>query len=300
MAALAIASVPTKCFVPARETAPRPCHLEVHQRFQLPAARLIFQRCCTLNAPRFSEKSFRKHFNYVTAAGSGQNLSTTNLSKDAQGEEPVAEEPSPDFDLLLKEKADELRDELQGTCIFLIGMMDNGKASVGKMLAKELGYYFFDSNDLVQQAADGEEISENEEGYREAETEVLKQLSSMGRLVVATGAGTVLNTENWGYLRHGIVVWIDIPVETVAKDAKTRQLLVPNSSDDEALSKLTKMYEERKEVYMNADATVSIQVLPAQLGIEDSSLVTPAMTALQVLNAIRLLVKEKQAKNLRF
>lgn len=88
MAALAIASVPTKCFVPARETAPRPCHLEVHQRFQLPAARLIFQRCCTLNAPRFSEKSFRKHFNYVTAAGSGQNLSTTNLSKDAQGEEP--------------------------------------------------------------------------------------------------------------------------------------------------------------------------------------------------------------------
>lgn len=23
-------------------------------------------------------------------------------------------------------------------------MMDNGKASVGKMLAKELGYYFFD------------------------------------------------------------------------------------------------------------------------------------------------------------
>lgn len=36
-----------------------------------------------------------------------------------------------------------------------------------------------------------------------------------------------------GYLRHGIVVWIDIPVETVAKDAKTRQLLVPNSSDDE-------------------------------------------------------------------
>lgn len=202
--------------------------------------------------------------------------------------------------LSLQEKADELRDELQGTCIFLIGMMDNGKASVGKMLAKELGYYFFDSNDLVQQAADGEEISENEEGYREAETEVLKQLSSMGRLVVATGAGTVLNTENWGYLRHGIVVWIDIPVETVAKDAKTRQLLVPNSSDDEALSKLTKMYEERKEVYMNADATVSIQVLPAQLGIEDSSLVTPAMTALQVLNAIRLLVKEKQAKNLRF
>jgi hypothetical protein len=36
-----------------------------------------------------------------------------------------------------------------------------------------------------------------------------------------------------GLLRHGIVVWIDMPLETVAKDTETRQLLVPNCADDE-------------------------------------------------------------------
>jgi len=212
----------------------------------------------------------------------------------------AAEHLSPNFELLLMEKADELRDHLQGTCIFLIGMMDSGKIAIGKTLAKELGYYFFDSNDLVQQAAGGTDLSEDEEGYREAETEVLKQLSAVGRLVVSTGAGTVAKSENWGNLRHGIVVWIDMPLETVANCAKTRQLLVPNCADgDEALVKLSKLYEERIETYRNADAMVSIQAISAQLGIEDPATIPPSMTAREVLNVIGALIKEKQAKKLR-
>ncbi|KAG0596893.1 hypothetical protein M758_UG293100 [Ceratodon purpureus] len=228
------------------------------------------------------------------ASSSQQSVSTSNLSDDT-----VAEDQSPNYDLELTNKADEVQDDLHGTCIFLIGLMESRKSSIGKTLAKELGYYFFDSNDLVQQAAGGAEISEGEEGYSEAKTEVLKQLSAVGRLVVSTGAGTVAKSENWGFLRHGIVIWIDMPVETVAKDSKTRQLLVPNCADDEALAKMSKLYEERKGTYRNADAMVSIQVLSAQLGVESPREITSTMTALEVLNVIGALIQEKQAKKVR-
>ncbi|KAG0598962.1 hypothetical protein M758_12G115700 [Ceratodon purpureus] len=295
MAALGVASVSSKCFVSLQETTPWPCHWGGYQRFRPSAARLTtFQRECTLNALRPWERRSLAKDKVVMAFSSQHNLSATDLSDDA-----VAEDLSPNYDLELMSKADEVRDDLHGTCIYLIGLLDSRKAFIGKTLAKELGYYFFDSNDLVQQAAGEAEISEGEEGYSEAETEVLKQLSAVGRLVVSTGAGTVAKSENWGFLRHGIVIWIDMPVETVAKDAKTRQLLVPNCADDEALAKMSKLYEERKETYRNADAMVSIQALSAQLGFKSPSEITPTMTALEVLNVIGVLIKEKQAKKVR-
>ncbi|NJO69767.1 MAG: shikimate kinase, partial [Bacteroidetes bacterium] len=33
------------------------------------------------------------------------------------------------------------------------------------------------------------------------------------RLVVAYGGGIVLSDRNWSYLHHGIVVWLDVPLE---------------------------------------------------------------------------------------
>lgn len=296
MAALAVAS---KCFVPTQETALWPCHSGGYQRSQPSAARLTsFQHGCTLNALAWKRRSCLKG-NVIMASSSHQNVSTTNLSEETHEDDAVTEDLSSNYELLLMNKANELRDDLHGTCIFLIGLMDSGKVSIGKMLAKELGYYYFDSNDLVQQAAGGAGIAEDEDGYRDAETEVLKQLSAVGRLVVSTGAGTVAKSENWGFLRHGIVIWIDMPLETVAKDTKTRQLLVPNCADDEALAKMSKLYEERKETYRNGDAMVSIHALCAQLGIEDPSAITPTMTAVEVLNVIGVMINEKQAKKAR-
>lgn len=34
---------------------------------------------------------------------------------------------------------------LQGTSLFLVGMMGSGKSTVGKLVAKALGYCFFDT-----------------------------------------------------------------------------------------------------------------------------------------------------------
>eukprot|EP01018_Ginkgo_biloba_P015389 Gb_29792 [translate_table: standard] len=122
---------------------------------------------------------------------------------------------------LMQNKADEVVPHLKGKSIFLVGMMGSGKTTVGKILSEALGYYFFDSDKLVEQAAGGASVAQifkdrNEKGFRDSESEVLKQLSSMYRLVVATGGGAVVRPENWKYMGHGITVWLDVPLEALA------------------------------------------------------------------------------------
>jgi shikimate kinase len=58
------------------------------------------------------------------------------------------------------------------------------------------------SDKLVEDAAGGITVQQmfregNEEEFRNAESEVLMQLSALGRLVVATGGGAVVRPQNW-------------------------------------------------------------------------------------------------------
>jgi polynucleotide 5'-kinase involved in rRNA processing len=49
-----------------------------------------------------------------------------------------------EFEQLLMRKAQELKQEIEGTCIFLIGMMGSGKSTVGRLMSEALGYKFLD------------------------------------------------------------------------------------------------------------------------------------------------------------
>ncbi|XP_057813839.1 shikimate kinase 3, chloroplastic isoform X2 [Cryptomeria japonica] len=173
--------------------------------------------------------------------------------------------------LILKKKAEVLIPALKGRCIFLVGMMGSGKTTVGKIISESLGYYFFDSDRLVEEAAGGASVAQifkdrNEQGFRDSESEVLKQLSTMYRLVVATGGGAVVRPQNWGYMKQGITVWLDVPLEALAErvvavGTHSRPLLGQSSGDcySEALTRLTKLYEDRAEAYGNSDVKVSLQ-----------------------------------------
>jgi hypothetical protein len=83
MAALAVASVSSKCFVPVQETALRPCYRGGCQRFQPSAAGLTsFQHGYTLNALRAWKLRTLPRDNVVMASSSHQNVSTTDLSEE--------------------------------------------------------------------------------------------------------------------------------------------------------------------------------------------------------------------------
>lgn len=87
----------------------------------------------------------------------------------------------------------DLTESLQGTSIYLIGLMGAGKSTCGRILAKALGYYFFDTDELIEKLTSrsiAQIFSEDgEDEFRTMETDVLKELAQYRNIVVATGGG---------------------------------------------------------------------------------------------------------------
>ncbi|XP_073285217.1 probable inactive shikimate kinase like 1, chloroplastic isoform X1 [Primulina huaijiensis] len=170
----------------------------------------------------------------------------------------------------IKKRASEISSDLKGTSIFLVGMNNSYKSSLGVILADALRYYFFDSDSLVEEAVGGKGaavslVESEEEGYLASETEVLKQLSSMGRLIVCAGNGAVKSSSNLALLRHGISIWIDVPLDLVAREIMEDRIQLSASdttickSSDEILDQLTTLYDSGQSGYSTADATISLQ-----------------------------------------
>ncbi|XVF13863.1 hypothetical protein REPUB_Repub09cG0005700 [Reevesia pubescens] len=210
-----------------------------------------------------------------------------------------------DPSIALKKKATDISADLRGTSIFLVGMNNSIKSSLGKQLADLLRYYYFDSDALVSEAAGGESAAislkeSDEKGFRESETEVLKQLSSMGRLVVCAGDGAVQNSTNLALLRHGISIWIDVPLDMVAKgiiEKKSKLLsseIANSGSYSEVLSQLTVLYEDMRRGYATADATISFQKVAYQQGYEDMDAVSTEDITMEVLKEIERLTRVKK------
>jgi shikimate kinase len=155
-----------------------------------------------------------------------------------------------------------LRNRLQGTNLYLIGMMGAGKTTVGQLVAQSLGYQFFDTDTVIEQAASQpiRQIfaSQGEAEFRQLETQVLAELSAYTRLVIATGGGIVSQQQNWSYLRHGIIIWLNVPLEVLYNRIKkdtTRPLL----QTADPLAKLQLLLQERRPLYAQADVEVSVR-----------------------------------------
>lgn len=118
--------------------------------------------------------------------------------------------------------------------IVLCGFMGCGKSTVGKILAEKTGYTLFDSDTCVEkreQMTVSEIFSRHGEQYfRNAEKEVIRELSEQHSLIIATGGGAVLDHENAETLRkNGLVIFLDVTSQTVLKRLEgdtTRPLLM--------------------------------------------------------------------------
>jgi shikimate kinase len=152
---------------------------------------------------------------------------------------------------------------LQGTSLYLIGMMGSGKTTIGQLLADRLSYQFFDTDGLIetitQQSVTQIFETSGESGFRQVETQVLSELSSYGRKLISTGGGIVTMPENWGHLRTGVIVWLDVPVavlcDRLALDT-SRPIL--QDGDGDLQTKLQGLVEVRSSLYAQADLHIEI------------------------------------------
>ncbi|CAL5029753.1 unnamed protein product [Urochloa decumbens] len=212
---------------------------------------------------------------------------------------------SADEALILQQKAQDVLPYLDGRCIYLVGMMGSGKTTVGKILAEVLGYSFFDSDKLVEKAVGISSVAEifqlhSEAFFRDNESEVLRDLSSMHRLVVATGGGAVIRPINWSHMKKGLTVWLDVPLDALARriaavGTASRPLLHQESGDPyaKAYAKLTSLFEQRMDSYANADARVSLENIALKQGHNDVTILTPSAIAIEALLKMESFLTEK-------
>jgi len=177
---------------------------------------------------------------------------------------------SPEFDLgnevenedgLKVDAARLLGPRLQGSNLYMIGMMGSGKSSVGDTLARRMVTYNFLDTYTVIESATGMTIpeifkSEGEDEFRNIEAQVLDSLHSYGRCVIGTGGGIVCRLPNWSKLQTGIVIWLDVAPEVILKrigQDPNRPLL---QSDDDPLQTIKNLMESREGRYKQADVRI--------------------------------------------
>lgn len=252
---------------------------------------------------RCESRATRKQELLVENDPGTRNALQLHIAKDTLGLELLSE-----FEGQLAQKSQDVAKLNDGTTIFLVGMMASGKSTVGRVLADALNYKFFDSDEVIESYVGGMPVKEifrqhSEAAFRDLETRALEQLSAANCLVVATGGGAVCRDENWSYLRDGIVVWLDVPVEDLAKrvtsvskrETESRPLLGGDCTDFEnAFSKLSKLMDVREQHYARAHCRLSFRDLASNLGLTEISALTPTAIAVQVLEEIKQVLQEEK------
>ncbi len=138
--------------------------------------------------------------------------------------------------------------------IFLVGPMGAGKTTIGRLLAEDLKKQFLDSDLVIEERA-GADIAwifdvEGEAGFRIRECNVIRELTALDDVVIATGGGAILSEVNRKNLRRGgtviyLMATIAQQVERTGRDQK--RPLLQNTSDPRA--KLTSLMEIRDPLY---------------------------------------------------
>lgn len=113
--------------------------------------------------------------------------------------------------------------------LFLIGPTGAGKTSIGRRLAAHYGLPFLDLDQEIERHC-GVDVRcvfeiEGETGFRQREGALLDALSARAGVLLATGAGAVLDPVNRRRLaERGFVLWLDTTVEQqierLARDTK--------------------------------------------------------------------------------
>lgn len=182
--------------------------------------------------------------------------------------------------MLMRFNCNELHGMMIPERIVLVGPMGAGKSTIGRLLAKELGYRFLDSDKVIEERC-GANIPwifdvEGEEGFRRRETAILQELSQESQVVVATGGGAVMREENRRCLAEGaFVIYLKTSLEQ-QYDRTRRDRNRPLLQRANPRAVLAALFAERDPIYRElADLVMH------------TDRKSPRLVARQLLNQVR-------------
>jgi len=106
--------------------------------------------------------------------------------------------------------------------IVLIGYRGTGKSTVGQLLAARLGRELVSTDaEIIKRAKRTIPEIVTQEGweyFRNLESDICRELASRDKLVIDTGGGAILRTQNVEALKkNGTVFWLTASIETIGK-----------------------------------------------------------------------------------
>ena len=149
--------------------------------------------------------------------------------------------------------------------IFLVGFMGSGKSTVGKGLARRLGYSFIDMDARIE-GEHGMTINEifeklGEKAFRKMESNLLKEMVSLQDTVISTGGGLPCTGNNMDLInRKGVSIYLRMEPEALLNRlsrGKSRRPLIRHLSRQELETFIREKLGEREPVYLRAHHTIS-------------------------------------------
>jgi shikimate kinase len=162
--------------------------------------------------------------------------------------------------------------------IFIIGYMGAGKTTLGKRLAEQLNYHFYDLDEMFE-ISTGYSIGTyfekfGESAFRQKEREILFSHLDDIQTVIATGGGTPCYEDNIAQMnRKGITVFIDTRFETIMQRLAGKihdRPMLKHIPHEQLPSFILEHMKSRLEYYSKA----LIKVDGEQIDLEDVSVLT--------------------------
>jgi len=139
--------------------------------------------------------------------------------------------------------------------IIITGFMGTGKSVIAKELARKLKMEFIDMDRIIEEGQ-GMSIADifiryEEKYFREQENKLVKKLSQKENMVIATGGGTLLSSDNARILsQRSQIICLYADSQTIYNRVK-RKNNRPLLKGKNVLSEINRLLEERKKIYDN-------------------------------------------------
>ncbi len=135
----------------------------------------------------------------------------------------------------------------------LVGMPGSGKSTVGRHLARQLGWKFVDSDHEIEHAIGGSIRvffeQQGEAAFRDLEQQTIARLCLQHGTVLATGGGAVLREPNRLALKaHGQVIYLRSSPEEIFRRLR-HDTQRPLLQVRDPLKRLRELYRERDPLY---------------------------------------------------
>lgn len=140
--------------------------------------------------------------------------------------------------------------------VFFVGFMGAGKTSVARRLARTCGVASVDMDTYLERR-EGKRVKEifaesGEDGFRDIETDVLRELAAKDPLLVSCGGGVVKRSENRAILHDaGFVVYLKVTADEAKSrisDTSTRPLFQNIESARQTAEERVPLYAEVADI----------------------------------------------------